>query len=233
MPHATLLKYPGTNCDAETARALELVGFTTSIIPIAIATSTDIKKSDLVMFSGGFSYGDYVMSGRLAQLVTESKLGDAIQVHHARGGYTMGICNGFQILTKLGILPSASLIDNVSERFVCRWAGLKVNHANSPYLQGLPSEFELPAAHAEGRFVTLSDDANHYLSTGNAALTYTDNYNGSTNAIAALQDDSGRAFGLMPHPERFILKNHHYDPDWNAAQEPWGLQMFRSLAKNI
>ena len=85
MPHATLLKYPGTNCDVETARALQLVGFTTAIVPIADATRGDVEKSQLLMFSGGFSYGDYVMSGRLAQLVTESKLGDAIQQHHHRG----------------------------------------------------------------------------------------------------------------------------------------------------
>ena len=234
MPHATLLKYPGTNCDAETARALQLVGFTTAIVPIADATVADIEKSQLVTFSGGFSYGDYVMSGRLAQLVTESKLGDAIQNHHARGGYTFGICNGFQILTKLGILPTGSLIDNTSERFVCRWAKLEVKNSSSPYLQGLPDTFELPVAHAEGRFVTFAGDAETYLANGNVALTYADNFNGSTLAIAGLQDPTGRAFGLMPHPERFIQKNHHYDPDWNLTPDyGWGYYMFKSLASAL
>jgi phosphoribosylformylglycinamidine synthase subunit PurQ / glutaminase len=232
--HATLLKYPGTNCDAETARALELVGFTTSIVPIAIASINQIKQSQLVMLCGGFSYGDYVMFGRLAQLVTESKLGDAIQQHHDRGGYTMGICNGFQILTKLGILPTGSLIDNTSERFVCRWAKLNVQNSSSPYLQGLPKSFELPVAHAEGQFVTFPGDAESYLANGNVTLTYEENFNGSTLAIAGLQDSSGRAFGLMPHPERFIQKNHHYDPDWNEAEDyGWGYHMFKSLASSI
>ena len=201
---------------------------------IADATVAEIEKSQLVMFSGGFSYGDYVMSGRLAQLVTESKLGDAIQNHHARGGFTFGICNGFQILTKLGILPTGSLIDNTSERFVCRWAKLQVKNTSSPYLQGLPAEFELPVAHAEGRFVTFPGDAETYLANGNVALTYADNFNGSTLAIAGLQDPTGRAFGLMPHPERFIQKNHHYDPDWNGDPDHgYGYYFFRSIWREI
>jgi phosphoribosylformylglycinamidine synthase len=234
MPHAILLKYPGTNCDAETARALEMVGFTTDIVPIAVATTSDVEKSQLVVFSGGFSYGDYVMSGRLAQLVTGSRLGDAIHRHHERGGFTFGICNGFQILTKMGILPQGSLIDNASERFVCRWAHLRVQNSSSPYLQGMPETFELPVAHAEGRFVTLDGDAEAYLAQGNVALTYEENFNGSTLAIAGLQDASGRAFGLMPHPERFIRKEHHYDPDWNGSAEyGWGYWMFRSLAQSM
>lgn len=234
MPHAILLKYPGTNCDVETSRALELVGFTTDIVPIAVASRADIEKAQLVMFSGGFSYGDYVMSGRLAQLVTESRLGDAIHKHHDRGGFTFGICNGFQILTKLGILPKGSLIDNSSERFVCRWAKLRVQNPTSPYLQGLPEAFELPVAHAEGRLVTFQGDAETYLANGNVALTYEENFNGSTLAIAGLQDASGRAFGLMPHPERFIEKKHHYDPDWNPSEKHgWGYYMFRSLANQL
>ncbi|MGN1309711.1 MAG: phosphoribosylformylglycinamidine synthase subunit PurQ, partial [Akkermansia sp.] len=101
MPHALLLKYPGTNCDVETARALNAVGFSTQVQPIATATPAHVKKAQLVVFSGGFSYGDYVMSGRLAQLETERFLGDALMTHHANGGFLLGICNGFQILTKL------------------------------------------------------------------------------------------------------------------------------------
>lgn len=238
--HATILYYPGTNCEAETARALQLVGFSTSVVPIAEAQRRDIEQSQLVMLAGGFSYGDYVMSGRLAQLVTQSQLGDALVQHHERGGFTMGICNGFQILTKLGLLPTGSLIDNVSERFVCRWAQLNVVSRSSPYLQGLPESFELPVAHAEGRFVAPDGMAEHYVAQGLAALTYADNYNGSQHAIAALQDATGRAFGLMPHPERFLFKRHHYDPDWSdgnaAASEPamgWGYRMFRSVAQAI
>lgn len=234
MPHALLLKFPGTNCDAETARALQVAGFTTRIQPIATATKKHVDDSQLIVLSGGFSYGDYVTSGRLAQLETERFLGDALREHHANGGFLFGICNGFQILTKLGILPKASLIDNVTERFVCRWVGLKKIASNSPFLQGLPDEFELPAAHAEGRLVTLPGDAERYMKDGLVALTYADNYNGSTEAIAGLQDPTGRAMGMMPHPERFIHPKHHYDPDWNGdAKWGWGYYFFKSLADNI
>lgn len=234
MPHALLLKFPGTNCDAETARALEAAGFTTHIQPIATATQKHVDDAQLIVLSGGFSYGDYVTSGRLAQLETERFLGDALQKHHANGGYLFGICNGFQILTKLGILPKASLIDNTTERFVCRWVGLKKVAKNSPFLQGLPDDFELPAAHAEGRLVTIPGDAKRYMEEGLVALTYADNYNGSTEAIAALQDPTGRAMGMMPHPERFIHPQHHYDPDWNGDPNwGWGYFFFKSLADNI
>ena len=149
MPHALLLKYPGTNCDVETERALRAAGFSTQIQPIATATPEHVAKSQLVVLGGGFSYGDYVTSGRLAQLETERFLGDALQRHHAGGGMLLGICNGFQILTKLGILPDSSLIDNKKERFECVWAKLVKVARNSPFLQGLPDEFELPSAHPE------------------------------------------------------------------------------------
>lgn len=234
MAHALLLKFPGTNCDFETSRVLQAAGFTTLIQPIASATQKHVDDAQLVVLSGGFSYGDYVTSGRLAQLETERFLGDALQNHHANGGYTLGICNGFQIMTKLGILPKASLIDNVSERFVCRWVGLKKVAADSPFLQLLPDEFELPSAHAEGRLVTNPGDAERYMAEGLVALTYKDNYNGSTEAIAGLQDSTGRALGMMPHPERFLYPQHHYDRDWQGDSKwGWGYYLFKSLADNI
>ena len=164
-------------------------------------------------------------SGRLAQLETERFLGDALQRHHAGGGMLLGICNGFQILTKLGILPDSSLIDNKKERFECVWAKLVKVARNSPFLQGLPDEFELPSAHAEGRLVTRPGDAEKYLASGNVALQYVDNRDGCECSIAGLQDSTGRAMGLMPHPERFLLPRHHYDKDW-AGNEDWGWGYF-------
>ena len=125
-PHALLLKFPGTNCDVETARALEAVGFTTSVLPTSQLSSESLDGADLVMLSGGFSYGDYVMAGRLAQLRVEERLGDGLHQFVENGGFVLGVCNGFQILTKIGLLPPGSLIDNTSGRFICRWAGLDV-----------------------------------------------------------------------------------------------------------
>ncbi len=224
-PRALLLKYPGTNCDAETARALEAVGFATEVLPIAHLTTEALDGVSAVVLSGGFSYGDYVMSGRFASLVTQAKIGDALRDFRDQGGYLLGICNGFQILTQLGLLPAGSLVHNTSGRFQCRWVTLE-NKAKdaSPFLSQLPDTFEIPIAHAEGRFVTTEEsEAQTYLDNGIAALTYTTDVNGSFGQIAGLRDETGRVLGLMPHPERFIYREDHYDPDWSGEEgEKWG-----------
>ncbi|MGI9243855.1 MAG: phosphoribosylformylglycinamidine synthase I [Verrucomicrobiales bacterium] len=233
-PHALLLKFPGTNCDVETSRALETVGFTTEVVPISKATNGLFKRPQLVVLSGGFSYGDYVMAGRLAQLETELRLGETLREFRDGGGYLLGICNGFQILTKLGLLPEGSLIHNTSGRFICRWAELRKQNGENPFLQELPESFELPVAHAEGRFVAPDGRCEDYLAQGLVALTYGEDINGSSCAIAGIQDESGRVLGLMPHPERFLHKAHHYDPDWDGDDEwGWGYYFFKSIHERI
>ncbi len=233
-PHALLLKFPGTNCDVETSRALEAVGFSTEVVPISKATNGLFQRPQLVVLSGGFSYGDYVMAGRLAQLEIELRLGETLREFRDGGGYLLGICNGFQILTKLGLLPEGSLIHNTSGRFICRWAELRKQNGDSPFLQELPESFELPVAHAEGRFVAPEGRCEEYLSQGLVALTYGEDINGSSCAIAGIQDESGRVLGLMPHPERFLYKAHHYDPDWDGDDEwGWGYFFFKSIHERI
>lgn len=232
-PKALIIKFPGTNCDAETARALECVGFGAEVLPVALLGRESLTGMKLVVFAGGFSYGDYVMSGRFARLALQSRLDDALGTFVKQGGHVMGICNGFQILTQLGLLPEGSLIHNTSGRFICRWAKL-VRNGSSPYLDGLPDDFELPVAHAEGRFVTDGNKAGDYVANGRAVLLYGENINGSTANIAGMQDGTGRVFGLMPHPERFIHRQHHYDPDWNGdANWGWGYFMFKSLRDSL
>lgn len=234
MPHALLIKFPGTNCDAETARALEAAGFTAEVLPVALLDESALERTQMVVFSGGFSYGDYVMSGRIAQLITKNKLGDRLRQFVDNGGYALGICNGFQILTQLDLLPKASLIHNTSGRFMCRWAPLKKNgNKVSPFLKALPDNFELPVAHAEGRVVTVAGDAAQYVKNGLAPLLYGEDVNGSTERIAGLQDETGRVFGLMPHPERFLSKAHHYDPDWNGAEQGWGYYFFKGAFETM
>lgn len=234
-PCALLPRYPGTNADEETARALSVAGFDARIVPSATLTRENIAAAKLIVFSGGFSYGDYIMSGRIAQLITQQKLGGVLEEFVANGGYILGICNGFQILTKLGLLPKASLIDNASGRFQCRWAKLRVCNENNPFLRELPHDIdiEFPIAHAEGRLVAPPGEAARYRAEGLAALTYADNPNGSEEAIAGLQNETGRVFGLMPHPERFLYAAQHYDRDWSAASGEaewgWGYYFFRSI----
>ncbi len=236
QPKALLFKFPGTNCDAETARALQGAGFATEVLPIALVEPASLKGVKLVVLSGGFSYGDYVMSGRIAQLITEQKLGSALWDFVAGGGYVLGICNGFQILTKLGLLPRGSLIDNTSGRFQCRWVKLRVQNPDNPFLRELPADIdiEFPIAHAEGRFVAPDNEAEAYRTAGLVPLTYPENPNGSSADIAALQDETGRVFGLMPHPERFLERGDHYDPDWNGdSDHGWGWYFFKSIHREI
>ena len=235
LPHALLLKFPGTNCDAETARALGAAGFGTEVVPITRIDEAQLGRAQLVVLSGGFSYGDYVMAGRLAQLETERRLGDALTHFRDGGGYLLGICNGFQILTKLGLLPEGSLIHNTSGRFICRWVKLRRRVSDNPFLRGLPESFELPVAHAEGRFVAPGEAPERYLAEGLVALTYGEDINGSSSGIAGLTDASGRVLGLMPHPERFLWRSHHYDPDWQAPAGDWGMgyHMFKSIHDTI
>ena len=239
-PTALLPRYPGTNADEETARALRVAGFDATIVPSAVLTREAIAAAQLIVFSGGFSYGDYVMSGRIAQLITQQKLTGALEEFVERGGYVLGICNGFQILTKLGLLPKASLIENTSGRFQCRWVKLRVKNEQNPFLRELPADvdIEFPIAHAEGRLVAPPGEAARYASDGCAALTYAgENPNGSEEAIAGLQNASGRVFGLMPHPERFLYANQHYDRDWpeksGEATWGWGYYFFKGIYRSV
>ena len=222
-PCAILLKFPGTNCDAETARALETVGFEAKILPVSALVPESLVGVSLVVLSGGFSYGDYVMAGRIAKLITEQRIGSTLREFRDNGGYLLGICNGFQILTQLDLLPEASLVENTSGRFQCSWVTLENRAPDSPFLSQLPEKFEFPIAHAEGRLVTrTAEEAANYRENNLAALTYAEDVNGSFEQIAGLQDESGRVFGLMPHPERFLRKRDHYDPDWTGSQDDEG-----------
>ncbi len=231
-PRASLLKFPGTNCDRETARALRTVGFDAEVRPFRAVDQTIVDQSDLIVFSGGFSYGDYVKAGRLARLETEAKLGDALETFRDEGGFLLGICNGFQILLELGLLPEGSLIQNETRRFICKWTSLEKIGSNSMFLNGLPDRFELPIAHMEGRFVS-GGRAEKYRKEGLVVLRYEENPNGSEDGIAGLRDRTGQVLGMMPHPERFLEPNHHYSTDWDNREHGWGYYFFQSLYESV
>ena len=116
------------------------------------------------------------------------------------------------------------------------WAGLDREVDNSPYLQGLPQHFELPIAHAEGRFVARTPElAASYAAQGLVTLRYSQDVNGSMEQIAGIQSESRRVFGLMPHPERFLYSRHHYDQEWTSPENSlgWGYLFFRSIFNNF
>jgi phosphoribosylformylglycinamidine synthase len=204
--HATVVVFPGSNADAEMIHTLrDVVGMTTAV---AWHKETELPQpTDLIAIPGGFSYGDYLRCGAIAKV---SPIMPAIRRHAERGGYVLGVCNGFQILTEAGLLPGA-LTRNTHLRFECRDIFV-TPVAPGPFTDGLPSVLRLPIAHAEGRYQADEATLQALEKEGRIALRYSDasgsvtpgaNPNGSVLNIAGIYGGPRKnVFGLMPHPER-------------------------------
>jgi phosphoribosylformylglycinamidine synthase len=248
-PLVCVLKADGTNCELETAHAFGVAGGRAEVVPMnRLRWGEDsLARFDALALPGGFSYGDDIASGKVMAVELMSFLGDALASFVARGKPVLGICNGFQVLVRTGLLPfgqagrmRATLALNAGGRFECRWVRLG-RSGGGALAAGLPERMELPLAHGEGRFYAGEDDlaeiesrglvALRYLDArGEPTLAYPDNPNGAQNAIAGIADPSGRVLGLMPHPERFVTRFQH--PDWRrrpASGEPDGLRLFRHV----
>ncbi|MDY6787717.1 MAG: phosphoribosylformylglycinamidine synthase I [candidate division WOR-3 bacterium] len=225
---ALVLKAHGVNCEIESAHALKRCGFLPDIIHIdnILKGNASLSGYSFMVFPGGFSYGDYTGSGRIVASIIKHHLMDDIKAFIEEGKLILGICNGFQILVKSGILPNrnndfsqnASLIFNDSHHYEDRWVHLKVR-AGSAFTSGISTVMELPIAHAEGKFVFAEDDfpdiddytvMEYCDSTGNTVNHYPVNPNGSMKNIAAIRDKTGRIMGMMPHPERFYADHLYY-----------------------
>ena len=243
-PLALLMLSPGTNNERETAWAFELAGARVEQHPLEglLKNPAPLKRARILMFPGGFSYGDDLGAGRIAALGLRTALADALRDHLRRGGLVMGHCNGFQILVQSGLLPgipgprggpAATLALNARGRFECRWVPLKVVTPGI-FLRGL-DELELPIAHAEGRFLTASPEVLRTLRrNGQVALAYRGRSpNGAEAGIAGITDPTGRVLGMMPHPERFLLREQH--PDWrrlgSLPREGLGLRVYRNAVE--
>jgi phosphoribosylformylglycinamidine synthase I len=242
-----VLRAPGTNCDVEAAFAFETAGADVSMVHIGelIRRDKELKDYQIMVLPGGFTYGDDLGSGKVIANEISMKLGDDVKVFVENGGLIIGICNGFQILVKSGLLPDpsrlnktqkATLTNNDSGKFECRWVNLKVNtNSKCIFTKGIEKMY-LPVAHGEGKFVadeeTLAsiDVAIRYADAKNEPTTsYPDNPNGSLNCIAGICDSSGRIFGLMPHPERFISESQH--PRWTVerlSEQGDGFKIFQN-----
>jgi phosphoribosylformylglycinamidine synthase I len=204
--HATVVVFPGSNADAEMIHALrDVVGVTTAV---AWHKDSELPQpTDLVAIPGGFAHGDYLRCGAIAKV---SPIMPAILRHAERGGYVLGVCNGFQILTEAGLLPGA-LTRNVHLRFECRDVFV-TPIANGPFTEGLPPVLRLPIAHAEGRYQADEATLQRLDREGHVALRYCEpsgkvstaaNPNGSVASIAGIYGGPRKnVFGLMPHPER-------------------------------
>jgi len=252
-PRVLVLRAPGTNCDFETAHAFERAGAETQRIHInRILENPDLTKDfQILCIPGGFSYGDDVAAGRILANQMRNHLADMMQVFKASDKLLLGICNGFQVLIKSGILlddnengdPPATLCWNDHGRYEDRWVHLKTTSDKCVFLRGL-EQIYLPIAHAEGRFVMDGEQvAASLASNGQLALAYTtpagedatgfpDNPNGAELNVAGVCDTSGRVFGLMPHPERFIDGTQH--PRWTREglqDEGDGMTIFRNAVE--
>ena len=203
---AAVVLFPGLNADAEMLRTIRDVCGT----PATVAWYTDHELppgTDFVAIPGGFSYGDYLRCGALAKA---SPILSAIRVHAERGGYVLGVCNGFQILTEVGLLPGA-LTQNAHLRFECGDAYVKVT-AEGPFTKRLGDVWRLPIAHADGRYHATPETLKRLEGEGRIALRYCDakgvvggaaNPNGSIDDIAGIYGGPKKnVLGLMPHPER-------------------------------
>ncbi|MEI7998529.1 MAG: phosphoribosylformylglycinamidine synthase I [Candidatus Omnitrophota bacterium] len=241
-PKVLVLRTAGTNCNEETAFAFSYFGAEVDQVHVNELVAGKKKLADyhILALPGGFSYGDDIASGRILANELRLKLGEDVKKFISDGKLVLGICNGFQILVKAGILPGlglhagqeATLFHNDSAKFEARWTHLSVSGAKSVWTQGVASQIYLPVAHGEGKFIprdskvmeTLKVNGQvvfHYCSSEGKEPSYPEDPNGSTEHIAGICDTTGRVLGLMPHPERHFLSHQH--PFWTRLAKKNGL----------
>lgn len=225
-PKIIIMSGYGLNCEEETKFAFEWAGGEADIVHIndLIASPKMLQDYDILAFPGGFSYGDDTGSGKAYANKFKNHLAGELEQFLARNTLVIGICNGFQIVTNLGILPGA-LTYNSGGKYLDRWVDVKVE-GRSPWLTGI-KQISFPIAHGEGRYVIESKKVKVLQKNKQIALKYTKgeicnfqnlgaNPNGSQNDIAGVLAYNGRVFGLMPHPERAMF--FHQSPLWQMKK---------------
>ncbi|MBI1219355.1 MAG: phosphoribosylformylglycinamidine synthase subunit PurQ [Rhodobacteraceae bacterium] len=213
---AAVITFPGSNCDRDLAEAFAAAG--ADVVRVWHKDTELPAGTDIVGIPGGFSFGDYLRCGAIA---ARSPVSAAIVAHAGRGGYVLGVCNGFQVLTETGLLPGA-LMRNAGLKFVCRTVELTVATADSAYTAGWHKgdTVAIPIAHHDGNYTADADLVARLTDEDRVALRYCDNPNGSVDAIAGVLSANRRVLGMMPHPERCI------DPAQGGTD---GAVLFRSL----
>lgn len=197
---AAVITFPGSNCDRDLAVALEKAGFR-----VARVWHKDRELPhgvDIVGLPGGFSFGDYLRCGAIA---AQSPIAAAVLKHVGRGGYALGVCNGFQVLTEMRLLPGA-LIRNAGLKFLCKTVRLRVETTQSAFTSGYGrgQEIGLPIAHHDGNYTIDSEGLTALRAEDRIAFTYCENPNGATGDIAGVLSANRRVLGMMPHPERAV-----------------------------
>lgn len=249
MIRAIVIRTAGTNCDLEMAHAFEMVGARAERVHVNRLVRKEVRLGDfqVAAIPGGFTYGDDIAAGRILANELQAHLGEELQGFVASGGLLIGVCNGFQVLVKMGLLPGegrpVTLATNDSNRFEDRWVYLRAETDRSPFVRK-GEVITLPVAHAEGKLIVESTEDLRTLETDDRiAFRYVDaegqpgpypiNPNGSQGDVAGLCDSTGRILGLMPHPERHVYPHHH--PRWTRLRrvEGEGLRIFRNAVRSI
>jgi phosphoribosylformylglycinamidine synthase subunit PurQ / glutaminase len=195
---AAVVTFPGSNCDRDLATAFAAAGF--EVTRVWHKDTSLPQGVDVVGVPGGFSFGDYLRCGAIA---AQSPISPAIRAHADRGGYVMGICNGFQVLTEMGLLPGA-LMRNAGLKFVCKTVTLRVAATATAYTSGYaPGQtIRIPIAHHDGNYTIDAAGLSRLQGEDRIAFTYAENPNGSMADIAGVLSENRRVLGMMPHPER-------------------------------
>lgn len=254
-PKVAILFAPGTTFDEETKYAFELAGARADILPMTevLAGSTLLRKYQILDFPGGFSYGDDLLAGKIWANQVRFYLKEEIDKFLKKGGLIIGVCNGFQVLTRAGLLPgfgqtfkTAGLIYNEKQKFECRWIKIRMRPNRCIFLKDANIDIgELPVQHSEGRFVVAGKAVLKKLTCnrqlvfqyvdkdGKVTDSYPDNPNGSNAAIAGICDTSGQILGMMPHPEHFVENWQH--PNWRRNGEEkkscFGLEIYKAAVE--
>lgn len=250
-----VLRTAGTNCDYETVHAFRMVGADVDLVHInqLIRGEKGLSPYQILALPGGFSYGDDIAGGKILANELKYRLKEPVEQFVADGKLIIGICNGFQVMVKAGLLPGfngisdtqeTTLYTNDSGKFECRWVYLKhIDNGKCVFTRNIRETIYLPVAHAEGKFTTISEETLDALEVGDQVVfeyvnpegDYTDypwNPNGSDRNIAGICDSTGRIFGLMPHPERYLSKYNH--PRWTREElkeEGDGVAIFRNAVE--
>jgi len=198
--------FPGSNCDRDIISCIERT-IDQKVIELW-HKDTDLQNCDVIFLPGGFSFGDYLRSGAIAKF---SPIMEKVIEFGKNGGYIIGICNGFQILTESGLLPGA-LLHNTSNKFICKNVFLKVNNSSTLVTNSYEKNIiKIPIAHGEGRFFADENTMNNLKKNNQIIFKYcnsngevldSSNPNGSLENIAGICNKEKNIFGMMPHPER-------------------------------
>lgn len=203
-----VLRFPGTNNENDVLRALSLIDGADPVLVPSRKGLAGLEEADAIVIPGGFSYGDYLRAGAVASVET---ITEGVRDLAEDGKPIIGICNGFQILTEMGLLPGA-LLPNKSARFICKWVYLKVCDNTTMFTEGMEGRvIRVPIAHAEGNYYCSDDERESLKDELRIPFKYCNeagdvddafNPNGSIDNIAGIINQKGNVLGMMPHPDR-------------------------------